>query len=491
MNIFKLIVELIWLIRIIANMLSYIYLWYIKEYRLDRMLIHLKTRQGKRLLFITFRLPPLTPKTMGLFVGSLFSLGSSLLFLPGSWWGVFLLTDLLTFPIVSFWVILFKIPTFLYHQLRITQAIEKLRTHKPMVVVGITGSFGKTSTKEYLTQILSEHFKVIKSEASKNSPIGIAELVLKNLKPETECFVVEMGAYKKGEIAFMSKMVGPQIAVITAINAQHNDLFGSIENTKAAKYELVQGLTGQKLAIFNGDNPHTLLLSKQAKQDGCTVFMITKTKTSIPPWVDKMVIISDIKMEAQGITYKLTFAKEKLAVAAQVLGAHQSENITAAILAAVGAGMSFKSAVSRAAHITEIPKTMQKVKGIKEAIFINDTFNNNPDAARVAIEFLGQTPGKRILVFQPMIELGTYAEVSHIEAGKLASQNCDYVYLTNPNYFEAFSNGAKMGQRIFPVKVLSAARTATEIKSLLKKGDTVLFKGKEAEAVLKELNKST
>lgn len=489
MNLIKILFEIAWLTRIIANLLSYIHLWFVKEYRWDRVLIHLQTRQGKQLLLIPFRWPPLTPKTIALFGLSLVSVILSFLSLPGSWWLVFLVTDFLTFPVVSFWVTVLKIPTLLYHHLLIVLAINKLRSHKPMQVIGVTGSYGKTSTKENIATLLSQKYMLIKTDASKNSEVAVAELVLAKLRPEHKVFVVEMGAYKRGEIAKMCSMVMPQIGIVTAVNPQHQDLFGSIETTVEAKYELVAGLAGKKLAIFNADNPYTLAMSERAKHDGCTVWLYSKQKKNFPPWVDGQALISEVKVLPDKINFKLTFAKQTVVVTSKVVGEHQSENITAAILAAHGVGLSLSLAAEYAQNIVPTPKIMQRVAGVKGATFVNDTFNNNPDGARAAIEYLSITKGKKILVFQPMIELGTYAQSAHQEVGESAAKICDEIYLTNANFYSDFLSGVKKSNPKISVNLLSSKKTALEIKSNLQKGDTVLFKGKEAEFVLKELLK--
>ena len=110
-------------------------------------------------------------------------------------------------------MLMLNAPTGIYHKLLIAKAIRKLRDHKSMIVIGITGSYGKTTTKEYLASILSTRFRVLKTEASKNSPIGIAEVILRKLTSQHEVFVVEMGAYKIGEIAEMAAMARPQIGI--------------------------------------------------------------------------------------------------------------------------------------------------------------------------------------------------------------------------------------------------------------------------------------
>lgn len=479
------IIVIAWLVRIAANILSFIHLWYVKEYRFDRMLIHLQTSQGKRLYILGFRKPPLTPKSIVLVSVSAVFLTFVFLSLP---YGIFLrlaITDLLSFPVTVVLVLILKIPTFIYHEIRISQAITKLRSHKPMIVVGITGSYGKTSTKEYLATILGSRFNVLKTQASKNSPIGIAETILNGLQPNHDVFIVEMGAYKKGEISEMARMVRPSIAIITAINAQHQDLFGTMGNTMSAKYELIQGLVGNKVAIFNADNAYTQKMASWAKRDKKHVWSVTTNKKT--SGAEKTFFINDIVGDMKDLSFAIQQQKTKAHVRVPVLGDHQATNITLAIAAGVAAGMNLSDAARAASTVKPFEKTMQPTPGVNGSLFINDTFNNNPDAALAALAFLTKTKGKKILVFQPMVELGLYTESSHEEVGKAAAKICDEIILTNNNFLEYFQKGVRTAAPQKHVHVLPPTKAAVFIRSIVKKGDSVLFKGKEAENVFVKL----
>lgn len=479
----------LWSIRIIGNLLSYIHLWWVKEYRFDRMLIHLKTDQGKRLLILPFRSPPISPKSIGVFSLSLFTLFFLFQTLQLSLLLRFLLLDIAAFPITAFWVFILAIPTIVYHEVLIFLAVRKLRQHKRMQVIGITGSYGKTSVKEFLATILESRYQVLKTEGSKNSPIAIAELILHKLQPDHVVFVVEMAAYKRGEIARMTEMVQPQIGIVTAINEQHQDLFGSLDITKQAKYELIAGLNGVRIAIFNADNPHTLAMASWAANDKAQVWLYTQKSMLKSLQAQRWFEINNVKNTNSAIAFSLKSVGKTMMVTAAVLGAHQAENITAAIAGAIAAGLDFKSAVGATSAIHSFSKTMEAKPGIKGSTFIIDTFSNNPDAARAALNYLETRPGKKILVFQPMIELGSYSEAAHKSVGKLAGKICDEILVTNPNFFTAFVQGVHTVNPKKSVRVVTATEGARRISQSVTKGDTVLFKGKEAESVINALTK--
>lgn len=483
MEILLYLITSVWIVRIILNTLSYAQLWWVKEYRWDRMIIHLRTLQGRRFWLPPCRRPPMAPKSALLVLASFIVSGGIIWSLPWPMLLRLLVADAVSFPMTWILVLIVNTPVKLYHTVLIAFAVRKLRSHKAMTVIGITGSYGKTSTKDYLATILSSKFKTIKTEASKNSPIAIAETVLKHLTPDTQVFIVEMGAYKQGEIRVMADMVQPTIGIVTAINAQHQDLFGTIEGTMKAKYELVAGLAGKQIAIFNADNTYVRHMMQWAKRDRKTVWAYTKEKQSTIV-ADKIFMAGNIHADLKGVSFDVTVGKERAHVAASVLGEHQVSNILAVMAGAVAAGVPLADAAKAASDIRPFPKTLSLIPGINGSIYINDTFNNNPDAAKVALDVLAKTKGRKILVFQPMIELGAYAAESHRAVGRQAAQVCDDVFLTNENYDTYFLSGAREVSAEYKVRVVSPRQAASFIRQTAKRGDTVLFKGKEAERVL-------
>lgn len=496
------------ILRIGFTLSGLLFLWWRKEYRLDRMAIHLKTKQGKNVLLgkthialfvavllwfvmpeaaiallstgmfvlgLTYLMrirrwffPPISPKVLVL--GSLSLIGIVLVVtLPVPLIIALASADLLLFPFSTLIVVAMNAPTRVYHWVVIRKAIYKLAHHEPMIVIGVTGSYGKTSVKEYLATVLNQKFITLKTEASKNSPIGIAETVLRSLTPEHEVFVVEMGAYKRGEIRQMCRMVSPEIGIITAINPQHQDLFGSIETTMKAKYELVQGLVGRSLVVANADDSNVVTMGEWATRDGHEVIWFSKKKHA-----------KDIVSDVNGTRFDCVFGKETAHVQTLVVGEHQVSNILAAIVAARACGMTLNDAAEAASAILPASGVMEVRKGINGSVFIDDTFNNNPDAAKAAIAFLAKHKGKKILVFQPMIELGTYAEQSHEDVGFDAGKCADAIYLTNGNWFSSFERGVRRASKTVPLAVASAQSIANTIRSSIKKSDMVLFKGKDA-----------
>lgn len=481
--------SIVWALRILSNVLSYVQLWYIKEYRLDRMIIHLRTAQGRRFLFIPPKRPPVTPKTVFLVVAGIFVLAQISLRLPFSFLVNLLIVDLLTFPVVSLLVLAVRTPTFIYHEWVIRRAIAKIRAHKKLLVIAITGSYGKTSTKEYLATILSSRFNVLKTQASKNSPIAIAETVLNLLSPQHQIFIVEMGAYKRGEIAKMCAMVRPQIGIVTAINAQHQDLFKNIKTTMQAKFELVKSVTGKQIVIMNADNRYTREMIEWALDNQKHVWTYSHNNRFVRG-AQQRFFGKRIVSSFQDLTFTVAHGHQKFTITAPVLGQHQVSNILAAVAAGVASGMTLQEAARGAGGVRPFTKTLEPTIGVNGSTFINDTFNNNPDAARGAVDVLSKASGKKILVFQPMIELGSYAKSAHEEVGQFAARVCDEILLTNNNFYSWFMRGVARAGSAAQVWVLPPKQAADHIRLAVRSGDTVLFKGKESEHVFKLLTKT-
>ncbi len=482
-----LLLSVLWSIRIIGNVVSFAHLWWVKEYRWDRMLIHLRTPQGKRIYILPWKRPRISPKSLFLVASSLLCIFAFIFYSGLPALVAFGIADVASFPLTFVLVGMINMPVAGYHWYVIARARRMLRAHTPLTVVGITGSYGKTSTKDYVSTIVSAAYKTLKTAASKNAPIGISEVVISALRPDHDVFVVEMGAYKPGEIAFMSKLVRPEIAIITAINEQHQDLFGTIENTMKAKYELIANLTGRRIAILNADDTRVRIMGTWAKRDGVTVWWYG-TKQNVPKGA-KNFRATDIGTDSHGIYFTCVCGAQKKRVTAPVIGTHQVQNILASVAAAVAVGMPFEDALHGVSHLVPAPHVLERIPGIDGMTLIDDSFNNNPDAAKAALDVLALGSPKRVLVFQPMIELGSYAVSAHEDVGAYAAGMCDAIVLTNANWEADFLRGVRRVNTKIPVTVAHGAKAALYIRTFVSGGGTVLGKGKESAGVLRLLRK--
>lgn len=520
--------SVLFFIWVFKSTLFWVALWQLKEYRLDRVLIHLReTTQGKNLLFsklvtlkwiiilswililerndfiLLYRIsvvvvllyqvylvlkeylsksiqrPVFTLKAI-LIIFLAFSIVSLFYFIPFMERFVWLLFLEQLIPLlVYFFVLSMSFPTEIYRDWQIEKARKKIKEHKKLFVIGITGSYGKSSTKDYVAQILERKFKVLKTKGTNNTPIGIAKTILSGLRKETEIFVVEMGAYKRGEIREMCEIVNPKIGIITAVNEQHMSLFGSLENVAKTKYELIESLPKDGLALFNGNNEIARQLwSKTNKKK-----ILYKTGSSEKD-DDSIVNASNIHVKPDFITFYVRIGNKKINLSSPLIGTQNIENILPGIAVANYLGVNDKQIKNAVALLSPLPKSMEYHKSENGSTFIDDTFNANPQAVLAALNYMKIYKGRRILVFQPMIELGKNAKSEHYRVAKKISEICDNLLLTNKNFYNSIKKGIEDGGGNCAVLTGDPQSFSEFIKDETNKGDIVVFEGKEAANVL-------
>ncbi|MFA7170158.1 MAG: UDP-N-acetylmuramoyl-tripeptide--D-alanyl-D-alanine ligase [Candidatus Paceibacterota bacterium] len=343
----------------------------------------------------------------------------------------------------------------------------KMQEMKHIKTIGITGSFGKTSTKEFLYTILSQKYKVIKTAGNNNTNMGVANTILKNVNDSFDFFICEMGAYKIGEIKETSGLVQPFAGVITGINEQHLDLFGSIQNTKKAKFELIQNLPKDGFAIIN----------KKAAE----------LKPKVECEVEDIVLFSeellkDIAVDTESVefTYKETVFK------INILGKHYLENLLASIIVAEKLGMTLeeiKIAIEEMKPESEY--LMQKKQGPNGAIFIDDSYSANPSGVMAALEYLDDAypKFKKIFVFPGIIELGKNSEQIHQELWNKANEICSLVYIIQKENKE-IKNRYQKCRFVFEKDF---DKIKIDLRKHLDKNTVVLFESRGAGVVMKKI----
>ena len=179
-------------------------------------------------------------------------------------WLIFI--DLITPLVIGFFAVILLFPIEIYEDWQIEKAGRMIRAHPNLKVIAVTGSIGKSLTKDYIAAILRNKFNVIKTDGKNNTLIGVSRTILKKMEDDTQIFVAEISAYKPGEIRMLCELIQPQIGVLTAINNQHVSLFKSLEKIMKTNFELVEALPKNSLCLFNGSNKNTLSLYKKSKK---------------------------------------------------------------------------------------------------------------------------------------------------------------------------------------------------------------------------------
>lgn len=299
--------------------------------------------------------------------------------------------------------------------------------------VGITGSYGKTSMKFYLSELLSSQYETLKTPESFNTPMGVTITVRRDLKPTHEYFVCEMGARRVHEIKELCDIANPHDAIITSVGPQHLETFGSIENVLNTKFELADSISALGKIYLNGDNE--LIRSKLDKYPTAITYGLNENND----WRATDIAVSD-----RGTEFTVTSPDGKSCrYTTKLLGEHSVLNLVGAIAYAVGTGISMEKLVLPVKRIASVPHRLQLLDKGNGITFIDDAYNSNPSGCRAALNVLGLFDACRILVTPGMVELGVKQEELNYEFGQEASKACDYIVLVGKNQTVPIYNGIK------------------------------------------------
>ncbi len=352
------------------------------------------------------------------------------------------------------------------------QAQRRLRTVSPLVI-GITGSYGKTSTKYVLDRLLADHRKVLKTPLSYNTLMGVCRAINENLDDDGQVLIAEMGAYRRGDIRELCEFVHPTIGILTAIGPQHLERFKTIDNVQATKYELIEALPTSGVAIFNNDDPRCRALADRTTYVTVRRYGLDTQGQALDLWAEA------IAMGPHGLSFTMA-AKGGRHVDVQtvLLGRHNVLNILGASCAAVALGLSLDDIAKAIRNLPPVPHRLQLLNSGSGVTVIDDAYNANPVGAMEALEVLGSfTTGRRILVTPGMVELGPLEAQLNEELGAKAAAVCDYVILVGIERTQPLLAGLQ--RQHFPrdkIRVVRDLNTATEALShLVGRGDTVLF----------------
>lgn len=344
---------------------------------------------------------------------------------------IFLISERLLFVFVVLSVILFYPFSIFLKNRKITLARKKRKSYDNLVAVGITGSYGKSSTKNILAMLLGDE-QVVVTPGNTNTEIGVADFLLKKVSAETRYFVSEMGAYRTGEIKQLTEIVRPKIGIITAVTDQHLGLFGSLENIKKAKYELIQSLSVDGTAILNADDAVCMELAAVTKN--CKVLTYGLRN---PANVTAKIINSN---EA-GIHATISGFFPDFDIFLPLFGDYQISNALAAITAAISLGISVEKIKERLVLVRPTKGTMD-VYSLNGATIIDDSYNANSVGVIMTAESLNKFEKKnKIIVLAPLFELGSDAGVQHKMIGKSLANIASKVIYTSCDYVADIKSG--------------------------------------------------
>jgi UDP-N-acetylmuramoyl-tripeptide--D-alanyl-D-alanine ligase len=348
-------------------------------------------------------------------------------------------------------------------------ATDKLAAIDPRVI-GITGSYGKTTTKVCIGAVLSQQLPTLITPASFNSRLGVIRTINEHLEPSHRAFVVEMGMYRKGDITELCELVHPQIGVLTAIGPVHLERLGSIEAIADAKSELARALPADGHLVANGDDARVRAVAGRSGVD--TVLYGLESD-------DAQVRAEQITLADGRTAFTLVIGDERAQVSAGLLGRHNVSNLLAA--AAVGhlAGISIERIAAGLATVEPPEHRLAPIPNPRAGIIvIDDAYNSNPAGAAAALEVLGGHPARRrILVTPGMVELGDEEEALNERFGRQAAAVCDHVILVGPERTRPIGRGLRAaGFDDDAITVVRDIGGATQVLAgLTRAGDVILF----------------
>jgi UDP-N-acetylmuramoyl-tripeptide--D-alanyl-D-alanine ligase len=350
-----------------------------------------------------------------------------------------------------------------YHELASTE-----RRERAWRVAAVTGSVGKTTTKDFLAALLEPHLSVGASGGNRNNTLGLPAEMLSQ-EPDIEVFVAEAGMSTPGELAVLGEILRPQVLLYTRIAPVHLEFFPDLEGIVRAKAELLPWLDEEGTLVINADDPN---------QGGFP----SETPARVLRYgaADEIARIEDLKDRGLlGSQFRLVLPNGEALVDLSMPGRHQAENLLGAATAATAFGIGAEQ-VAEVASALRAPEHRGRLLTLGDGIsLVDDSYNSSPLAVRRLLELLARAPGRRIAVLGEMYELGTLAAEAHRQAGEEAATACDLLVAVGAANAEELAHGAReAGLPDVAIHLVEDADRAAELLlTLLRAEDAVLVKG--------------
>lgn len=333
----------------------------------------------------------------------------------------------------------------------VRDAARRMAERPDLTVIGITGSYGKTSTKTCLKALLSVRYNVLMTPESYNTTMGVVRTIRERLHPSHQIFLAEMGAKQPGDIAEICHLVHPTYGVLTSIGEQHLETFGSLDAIIRTKFELIDALPDNGTAFLNADNE--ILRERAADLSVTTVTYGTESGDYRA---------TDLTFDRTGCRFTVTAPDGECATfATKLLGAHNIQNLTGCIAVAHTLGIPLKELIYPVRLLRPVPHRLELLPNG----FIDDAYNANPAGFRSALSVLRAFPGRRVLVTPGMVELGERQDALNRELGAFAAACCDDAILVGERQAPPLREGLLSAG--FPAERIHVVPTLSEGLSLL------------------------
>lgn len=312
------------------------------------------------------------------------------------------------------------------------KAMNKLNSMPNLDVIGITGSYGKTSSKNILNDILNSKYSTIATPRNLNTPYGLIMTINNDLDKFDELFIAEMGAYKIGEIKELCDLVHPKYGILTKIGKAHLELFGSVENIQKGKFELIESLPADGVAVLNADDE--MQVSYKLKNKVKTLWIGIDNECDYKA--------TNIKVSNTGTKFELIIKgdKKKYKFETKLLGYANIYNILSGIALGHHLGIKIKQLQSAVKSVKPVEHRLE-IRSSGSVYYIDDAYNSNPVGSKMALDVLKMMPGKKIIVTPGMIELGSIEDDENTKFGEYMANVCDEVILIGDKQTKAIQKG--------------------------------------------------
>jgi len=352
------------------------------------------------------------------------------------------------------------------------------------LVVGVTGSLAKTSTKEQIAEVLAQRWTVLRNRANENNEIGLP-LTLLRLAPTDEVAVLEMGMYEPGDVAVLAELAQPRIGVVTAVRSTHLARAGSIEAIERGKRELVEALPIGGTAVLNADDPRV------ARMADARAGQLRVLSYGFAPTAD--VTATEVEsLEARGMSFTLHASGRTVAARSPALGRHGVHNALAAAAVGIAAGLDHATIAAGLARPFSVPHRSVLLRA-GDWRLLDDTYNAAPDSMIAALDLLASLPGRRVAVLGEMLELGETSDAAHRQVGGHVARSANLLVAVGP-MAALYAKGARSAGMAAAAIVETADRDAAlvALERRLRPGDVVLLKasrGAELDLLVDELRR--
>ncbi len=350
------------------------------------------------------------------------------------------------------------------------EAASILASMPDLKIIGVTGSYGKTSTKHYLHRILSEQYDTLMTPGNFNTTLGVVRTIREHLKPYNEIFVVEMGAKEVGDIREICDLVHPQAGIVTAVGPQHLESFKTIENIQGTKFELVDSLPADGLAVVNND--FEMIENRKVDNVACHRYAVKKTDGA-------RIIAEDISYSANGTDFTMRDADGwTMRLHTRLVGECNISNLLAAVSMARHFGVTDDNIRYAVGEIAQVEHRLSIRRAPGGIVVIDDAYNSNPVGSSMALDVLaGMEGGRRVVVTPGMVELGDRTYELNNAFGKKIAQSADIAVIVCRYNRDAIIDGIKsQGMAAYAIYTVDTFAEAQKLLStILQSGDTVLY----------------